>query len=70
MEKKRGEKYLLKKLVMKDNIGLIDLTEVELRENNGGFIRMLVISAFLPSIERLKGFIEGLREGYVKSTAE
>jgi len=53
---------------MGKNYGLIDLCENELKELNGGCIRMLVIRMFIPTIEGYLGFLNGLREGYEHTT--
>lgn len=53
---------------MGNDYGLIDLTENELREQNGGVFPMLLIRLFTPTIEGFYGFINGFREGYTRTT--
>ena len=53
---------------MEKNYDLIDLTENELKERSGGFFPMLLIRMFVPTIEGILGFMEGLREGYIRTT--
>ena len=55
-------------IVMEKDYGLVDLTEKELKERNGGFFPVLLIRMFVPTIEGIFGFINGLREGYVRTT--
>jgi hypothetical protein len=52
---------------MENKFGLIDLSESELRECNGGL--MLVISLFLASGKKVLDFMEGIKEGYERATA-
>ena len=52
---------------MGNNLGVIELTQSELRECNGGFIK-LIISVFLPSITRIFEVVEGYTEGYTRGT--
>ena len=52
---------------MENNFGLVDLSEHELKECNGGFA-LLIIAFFFPSVKRLMDFKEGLSEGYTKAT--
>jgi hypothetical protein len=71
MKKKWGEriKYQLKLKVMENNFGLIDLSDHELNECNGGSV-MLIISALMagPCVKRLHDFIDGVRAGYEQAT--
>jgi len=53
---------------MGNEFGIIDLSENELKECNGGFV-MLVIRLFIPTIKGILGFTEGLKEGYDRATA-
>jgi hypothetical protein len=55
---------------MEKNYGLTDLNENELKELNGGAFPMLIIKAFIPRIDRIIDFFEGLNEGYTRATAE
>jgi hypothetical protein len=54
---------------MENNFGLIDLSDHELNECNGGTV-LLVISALLagPCVKRLHDFIEGVKAGYEQAT--
>jgi hypothetical protein len=54
---------------MENIYGLIDLTDNELKEQNGGF-PILLIRLFVPTIEGILGFSSGLKEGYIRSTKE
>jgi len=53
---------------MENKFVLIDLTEIELKECNGG---MSIISYFLASncVKRLIEFVEGAKEGYARATS-
>jgi hypothetical protein len=50
---------------MENKFGLIDLSDHELKECNGG-----MISFFLASycVKRILDFAEGVKEGYVRAT--
>jgi hypothetical protein len=52
---------------MENKFGLIDLSDLELKECNGG---VSIISFFLASncVKRLIDFAEGVKEGYVRAT--
>lgn len=52
---------------METKIKLIDLSENELKECNGGFV-LLVIKLFIPTIKGILGFGEGVKEGYERAT--
>jgi hypothetical protein len=53
---------------MGNKFGLIDLTESELKECNGG---ASIISFFLATncVKRLLDFVEGVKEGYIRATS-
>ena len=53
---------------MEQNFGLVDLTEQEQKECNGG---VSIISYFLASncVKRLLDFVEGVKEGYTRATS-
>jgi hypothetical protein len=53
---------------MENKFGVIDLNEKELMECNGGWA-LSIIALFLTSAEKVKDFVDGIREGYVRSTA-
>jgi hypothetical protein len=52
---------------MENKFGLIDLSDHELKECNGG---MSIISFFLASncVKRILDFAEGVKEGYERAT--
>jgi hypothetical protein len=54
-------------IIMENKFGLIELTENELKECNGGSI----IAYFLASncVKRLIDFVEGVKEGYERATS-
>jgi hypothetical protein len=52
---------------MENKFGLTELTENELKECNGGFVK-LIIACFMPSVKRILDFIEGVKEGYDGAT--
>ena len=58
-----GYNINLKLSVMGNNYGLIDLTENELKEQNGGFCPDVLIMLFTPTIEGFYGFMKWVREG-------
>ena len=62
--------YGLNQLPMKENCGLTELTAVELKEIAGGAFPMLIIRMFIPSIEGILGFRDGLVDGYIRTTPE
>jgi len=47
---------------------LIELSETELHSINGGSFPMLLIRLFVPTIEGILSFKEGLRDGYDRTT--
>jgi hypothetical protein len=53
---------------MENKFGLIDLTESELKECNGG---TSIISFLLANncVKRLIDFVEGVKEGYARATS-
>jgi hypothetical protein len=53
---------------MVNKFGLIDLTENELKECNGGLF-MSVISLFLATGKKVLDFVQGIKEGYERATA-
>ena len=55
---------------MEKNYELFDLNENELKEQNGGFFPMLLIRAFVPTIESVLGFINGFNQGYNRTTQD
>lgn len=48
---------------MGNKFGIIELSENELKECNGGFF-MSVISLFMTSGKKVIDFVEGVKEGY------
>jgi hypothetical protein len=52
---------------MEKPLNLCELNAQELKEINGGF-PLLVIRLFIPTPQTIIGFIEGLREGYERTT--
>jgi hypothetical protein len=55
-------------IVMENNYDLTDLTENELKERSGGFFPVLLIKIFVPTIDGILGFRDGLREGFIRTT--
>ena len=53
---------------MEKDYGLIELSENELKEQNGGVFSMLLIRLFVPTLEGVFGFRDGLRDGYSRAT--
>jgi hypothetical protein len=72
MKKKRGIfKNLLNLIVMETNeLFVKELSVTELRDVTGGSFPMLIIKALIPTYERIKGFIDGFRQGYERATEE
>ena len=69
MRKKGGRfsiVYIIIK-IMEKKLGLTELSEKELIECNGGFFAQLIITAFIPTFEKVKDFVEGLKEGYQRA---
>ena len=54
---------------MEEKIGLVALSDNDLKQCNGGFSVMLVIRLFIPTIKGILGFEEGVKEGYTRATA-
>jgi hypothetical protein len=54
---------------MGNKFGLIDLSEKELKECNGGLF-MSVIALFLASGEKVFDLMAGLKEGYERATSK
>lgn len=61
-----GYGIIIKNLVMEIDIGLKDLTLSELQQHNGGVL--LILAFLLPDLNRIRDFIDGFREGYVRAT--
>ena len=53
---------------MVNSCRLIELTENESKEIDGGTFPMLIIKLFMPSLEGIFNFQEGLRDGYIRTT--
>ena len=53
---------------MENKFGVIDLNEKELKECNGGWA-LSIIALFLASVEKVKDFVDGIKEGYNRGTA-
>jgi hypothetical protein len=54
---------------MENNFGLTCLSDHELKEFNGG-MALSIIASFLASscVNRIRDFIEGVKEGYARAT--
>jgi bacteriocin-like protein len=53
---------------MEKTYGLIELSETELTEITGGAFPMLIIRLFIPSPGGILSFIDGLSDGYKRTT--
>lgn len=52
-----------------EEFSVTELTLSEKKVLNGGWPQ-LIITLFIPNVERIQGFLNGLREGYEQSTQE
>jgi hypothetical protein len=66
--KERGNTNGVLKNIKMEKMNLISLSPDELKEINGGFLK-LIIGFLLPNPKRIIDFIEGYREGYERGTA-
>jgi hypothetical protein len=53
---------------MENKYGLTDLSDLELKECNGGLF-MSVIALFLATGKKALDLVEGIKEGYERATA-
>lgn len=52
-----------------EKYSVTELSSSEKKLLNGGWPQ-LIITLFIPNVERIQGFIDGLREGYQQCTQE
>jgi hypothetical protein len=67
--RKKGGSFMnhLKMIFMKNEFGVIELTNNELNECNGGMLQ-LIITLFIPNFKNFQDFIQGAHEGYERAT--